>query len=141
MTVHKGYGPFGCVVVDPDWPRPSRTQRGGRDDGFDERVQLYLLGVVPLVIAELRNARPEEVERLRVEAAKELGSHGDDLQYGGRHQASSRTALATGFGILASADGGVTAFGVHACTAPHEGCPGAHLSADSPAAGGDGRPI
>ncbi|MEU5417871.1 hypothetical protein [Streptomyces sp. NPDC020667] len=141
MTMRKEYGPFGCVVLDPDWAQPSRAQRGGRDDRFDERVRLYLVGVAPLVIAELRNAGPGEVERLRVEAANELGSHGDDLQYGGRHQASSRTALATGFGILAYADGGVTAFGVHACTTPHEGCPGARHSAGSPAVGGDGRPI
>ncbi|MEV4505461.1 hypothetical protein [Streptomyces klenkii] len=141
MTVRKGHGPSGCVVLDPDRPRPSRVRRGGRDDDFDGRVQLYLIGVVPLVIAELRNAGIGEVVRLRVEAVHELGSHGDDLQYGGRHQESSRRALATAIGILAHADGGVTAFGVHACTGPHEGCPGARLPVGSPATSGDGGPI
>jgi hypothetical protein len=119
----ESYGPFGCVVAAPRGVQPPRRHTT-RDDQFRDRLVDWLTFMVPMFIAELRNASDEELERARTDALEQIASHGDDLQYGGKHQASSRTALAKAFAILARADGGVTALGVHACLRPHEGCPG-----------------
>jgi hypothetical protein len=113
------HGPFGCVVLDPESPTS-----GVDSEGFRERLADWLLFMVPMFIAEQRNASVEEIERARAEALEQVASHGDDLQFGGKHQSSSRTALAKGFAVLARAEGGITALGVHACTAPHPRCPG-----------------
>ncbi|MEU5137053.1 hypothetical protein [Streptomyces californicus] len=80
--------------------------------------------MVPLYIAELRDLSEPEIERVSARAADLIAGHGDDAQYGGRHQRSARTAIAHGLAALARADGGVTALGIHACTRPHVGCPG-----------------
>lgn len=122
------HGPFGCVVLAPAEGRPTGT-RPVRDDGFQERLADWLLLMVPLFIAEQRNASAEAIDRARTDALEQIASHGDDLQFGGKCQGSSRTALAKGFAILARAEGGVTALGVHACTAPHSYCP---QQADAP---------
>ncbi|MFZ3494543.1 hypothetical protein ACODT5_15190 [Streptomyces sp. 5.8] len=116
------HGPFGCVVLSPKESRPTGN-RPVHDDGFRERLADWLLLMVPLFIAEQHNASAEEIDRARTDALEQIASHGDDLQFGGKHQGSSRTALAKGFAILARAEGGVTALGVHACTAPHSHCP------------------
>ncbi|MEU6405407.1 hypothetical protein [Streptomyces sp. NPDC046985] len=113
------HGPLGRVVLDPE----SRTN-GTDGDGFRERLADWLLFMVPMFIAEQRDASAKEIEFARVEALEQIASHGDDLQFGGRHQGTSRTALAKGFAVLARAEGGVSALGVHACTAPHLHCPG-----------------
>ncbi|MEU9255758.1 hypothetical protein AB0D66_28405 [Streptomyces sp. NPDC048270] len=120
--VAESHGPFGCAMLAPGERSPTRS-RSARDDGFRERLADWLLFMVPLFIAEQRNASPEEIDRARAYALEQIASHGDDLQFGGKHQGSSRTALAKGFAILARAEGGVTALGVHACTAPHPHCP------------------
>ncbi|MFE9428985.1 hypothetical protein ACFYNO_39250 [Kitasatospora sp. NPDC006697] len=113
------HGPFGLVLLDPK----ARTVAPS-DDGFRERLADWLLFMVPMFISEQRNATAEEIDRARSDALEQIASHGDDLQFGGRHQGSSRTALAKAFAVLARAEGGVTALGVHACTAPHPFCPG-----------------
>lgn len=117
------HGPFGRVVLDP-----TRTS-GTSSDGFRERLADWLLMMIPMFIAEQRDASDEEIERARVEALEQIASHGDDLQFGGKHRSSSRTGLAKGFAVLARAEGGVSALGVHACTAPHLHCPGERHSA------------
>ncbi|MCM2430909.1 hypothetical protein [Streptomyces sp. RKAG337] len=119
----KPHGPFGCVVLAPPTSRPQSPTRPTRDDQFHERLADWLLFMVPMFIAEQRNASDQEMERARTDALEQIASHGDDLQFGGKHQGSSRTALAKGFAILARAEGGVTALGVHACTVPHAYCP------------------
>ncbi|WP_327378671.1 hypothetical protein OG393_32675 (plasmid) [Streptomyces sp. NBC_01216] len=113
------HGPFGLVLLDPKALNGAPT-----DDGFRERLADWLLFMVPMFISEQRNASAEEIDRARSDALEQIASHGDDLQFGGKHQSSSRTALAKGFAILARAEGGLTALGVHACTAPHPFCPG-----------------
>ncbi|MFF2378407.1 hypothetical protein ACFVUW_28860 [Streptomyces xiamenensis] len=122
------HGPFGRVVLVPK-SHPRRSD----GDGFRERLADWLLFMVPMFIAEQRSASAKEIERARGEALEQIASHGDDLQYGGRYQGPSRTALAKGIAILASAEGGITTLGVHACTAPHLHCPGDHQSTPGPA--------
>ncbi|MGW4894592.1 hypothetical protein ACWEQL_20300 [Kitasatospora sp. NPDC004240] len=126
------YGPFGCVVTAPNNSRSHRPDAAG-DRGFHARLTSFLLFMVPMFIAELRDASEEQIDRAREDALEQIASHGDDLQFGGTHQRSSRTALAKGFAVLARAEGGVTALGVHACLHPHEGCPGLQPHGDTTA--------
>ncbi|MEU2770762.1 MULTISPECIES: hypothetical protein [Streptomyces] len=108
------HGPFGRVVTAPeDSPTPASST-----------WVTWLLFMVPLCIAELRDLSEPDIERLSTRAADMIASHGDDAQYGGHHQRSARTAIAQGLAVLARADGGVTALGIHACMRPHVGCPG-----------------
>ncbi|MFF4534018.1 hypothetical protein ACFY1P_32715 [Streptomyces sp. NPDC001407] len=109
----ESYGPFGLVVTDPD----STTS-------VPHIWTDWLLFMVPLCIAEMRDLTEAEFDRVRAESSGLIASHGDDAQFGGRHQAGARTAIAKGLAVLARADGGVTALGIHACVRPHAGCPG-----------------
>ncbi|MFD8416578.1 hypothetical protein ACFV2Q_33355 [Streptomyces sp. NPDC059650] len=108
------YGPFGRVVTAPASsakPTPPNWVT-------------WLLFMVPLCIAEMRNLSELEFKRVSARAADLIASHGDDAQYGGHHQGSARTAIAKGLAALARAEGGVTALGIHACVRPHLDCPG-----------------
>lgn len=108
------HGPFGRVVTAP---RSSATSAS-------PKWVTWLLFMVPLCIAELRDLPEPEIKRVSERAADLIASHGDDAQYGGHHQRSARTAIAKGLAVLAHAEGGVTALGIHACIHPHDGCPG-----------------
>jgi hypothetical protein len=107
------HGPFGLVVLDPE------SETSAPATWTD-----WLLFMVPLCISEMRNASEVEIDKVRAEAGEQIANHGDDAQFGGRHQASARTALAKGLALLAHAEGGVSAFGIHACTTSHDACPG-----------------
>jgi hypothetical protein len=123
----ESYGPLGCVVhAGPEDQSPTRAKSGRAAPGeqFSALLADWLCFMVPMFIAELRNASDEQIEHERAKALEQIANHGDDLQFGGKHQGSSRTALAKGLAILARAEEGVTALGIHACTAPHIGCPG-----------------
>ncbi|REF00245.1 hypothetical protein [Thermomonospora umbrina] len=89
-----------------------------------DQLRDWLLMVVPLRMAELRNRTPDQlmaVGRAQVDA---LGSRGDVLQYGGRGAGDAAAAMATGLAALAlTAEGGVTFSGLHWCGAPHTECP------------------
>ncbi|MEU0341969.1 hypothetical protein ABZ092_24165 [Streptomyces bobili] len=71
----------------------------------------FLAGLIPLFIAELASATDEQINQARDAALEQIANHGDDLQFGGKHRRSSRTALARAFALLARAEGGVTALG------------------------------
>ncbi|WP_405533805.1 hypothetical protein OG592_43710 (plasmid) [Streptomyces avidinii] len=115
------HGPLGRVVATPeDAPSASPTW------------VTWLLFMVPLCIAELRDLAEPEVERIAAQSADLIASHGDDAQFGGHHQRSARTAIARGLAVLARSEGGVTALGIHACVRPHIGCPGALPAHPSP---------
>jgi hypothetical protein len=93
------------------------------DDGFPAALVIGLEAAVPLHILDAQHRTDEQ----RVAAANDLGtvigSHGDDLIYGGRHCAATFNALARGLALLAYQPGGVDFAGHHWCTTPHEGCP------------------
>lgn len=55
------------------------------------------------------------VERVAREAATAIGSHGDDLQFGGKHCQGAFAALARGLAATSFAPGGVNLFGAHWC--------------------------
>lgn len=104
---------FGRVVSDPDG-----------STAVPESWQVFLLGFLPLCIADLRGRSENEMEALRLAAVEQIASHGDVAQFGGPGRAKSRVGIAQGLAVLAFAEGGVTALGMHACVEPHEGCPG-----------------
>ncbi|MCX4481827.1 hypothetical protein OOK44_36230 [Streptomyces cellulosae] len=118
------HGPFGLVVRVPTPDRRPHPEHAPWTGAFPERLADFLTGLIPLFIAELAAATDEQLQQARDAALEQIANHGDDLQFGGEHRRSSRTALAKAFALLARAEGGVTALGVHACTAVHEGCPG-----------------
>ncbi|WP_051812049.1 hypothetical protein [Kitasatospora sp. MBT63] len=130
------HGPFGRVVTAEIVPS---TLRNSPID--PELLRTFLLGLVPLMIAEQQGATPEHLEAGRDRCVELITSYGDELQFGGSHRAASRTALAKAFALLARQPGGITAFGVHACTSVHEYCPGNQPTPDTHAyKGNDGRP-
>ncbi|MDH6522452.1 hypothetical protein M2159_008831 [Streptomyces sp. SAI-090] len=117
------HGPFGRVVRVPIPDQRPHYEHAPWTGAFPERLADFLAGLIPLFIAELASATDEQINQARDAALEQIANHGDDLQFGGKHRRSSRTALARAFALLARAEGGVTALGVHACTAVHEGCP------------------
>ncbi|MFB7906387.1 hypothetical protein ACFC1T_08170 [Kitasatospora sp. NPDC056076] len=88
-----------------------------------ESWQVFLLGFLPLCISDLRGRPESEVEALRLVALEQIASHGDVALFGGKGRAKARVGIAQGLAVLAFAEGGVTALGIHACVEPHEGCP------------------
>jgi len=94
-----------------------------RQADFPPVLAIGLQVAVPLHILEQRTWPAERRQAAAAEAASFVGSHGDDLQFGGRLCAATFNALAAGLALLATAPGGVTFAGEHWCTAPHAGCP------------------
>lgn len=90
------------------------------------------------IYARAEFARPDraEVDRLNAEITELrtfadtkttrglLGTHGDNMLYGGRHAGETFTALAYSLAHLAQQPGGVTFAGIHWC-ADHAVCKGA----------------
>jgi hypothetical protein len=90
---------------------------------LDDHLITALQMAVPLHIEQLRHLDPEQLAQLARDQAVTVGTHGDDLQYGGRHCADAFNALARGLAAAAlTAWGGVTIAGAHWC--PIRGCPG-----------------
>jgi hypothetical protein len=104
-----------------------------------DEEQRFILGLtlqvsVPLEIAKMRSWTHEARQRHAQGAADVIATHGDDLQFGGRHCTEAFAALTRGLAVLAYQPGGVDFAGLHFCTAPHAGCP-RHLAAAPPTAG------
>lgn len=101
-------------------------------------VTIMLSALVPLRMWELIDAPAgalrAHLEQMRCSghpssepcwgAATIIASHGDDLQFGGRHRPDARRALVDGLAVGALlADGGVFASQLgHWCAREHEGC-------------------
>ncbi|MEU6352160.1 hypothetical protein ABZ896_22970 [Streptomyces sp. NPDC047072] len=112
--------PFGLVVTDPanTTVPPAWTN--------------WLLLMVPLFIADLRDVPDDLAYQMGANAGDVIASHADDAQHGGENRARARNAIAKSLALLARADGGVTALGIHACLKPHAGCPGRFNAAPPP---------
>jgi hypothetical protein len=75
---------------------------------------------VPMHMVELHDLPAERLAAVASAAAITIGSHGDTLQYGGKHCAEAFNALARGLAAAALiADGGVDFCGLHWCADPH----------------------
>ena len=76
---------------------------------------------VPMHMVELTGLPPDALTAIATRSADILSTHGDDLQYGGKHCAQTFNALARGLAVAAlTADGGVDFAGQHWCATP--GC-------------------
>lgn len=95
------------------------------NDEFWDRVRQGLLALVPFRHVELAGASQEEVERAREEAVEVIAHKADVFLFPkkGQRPTGVLSALATAMALCARAEGGITHLGVHACVAPHEGCP------------------
>ncbi|WP_280470697.1 hypothetical protein [Nocardia farcinica] len=98
----------------------------GADHHQNAVLRETLLMAVPFAIWEQRDASPARIATLRRNAVAMIASHGDDLQFGGKHTASTAAALIQAIALLARAPGGVTFAGIHACLEDHDYCP--HLT-------------
>lgn len=94
-----------------------------REQVFARRLADVLTALVPMWIAQMHTWSDAAIKRASTDAVQLIIAHGDDLQFGGKRRGATLTALAKAFAILARADGGVTALGVHACLTPHAQCP------------------
>lgn len=76
---------------------------------------------VPMHIVELDGLPLETLLAISHQCAVTVGTHGDDLQFGGKHTRDAFNALARGLAVAALvAWGGVTYEGLHWCAKP--GC-------------------
>jgi len=123
---------IGRVVRIPPRTPPTGSRRTEPEERFKDGLAMFLEFLVPLRMSELTHLSEEEIAPLRIAALEQIASHGDVLQYGGKGQREARTALVTALAILASAEGGIDALGVHACAAPHAGCPANRTSDTTP---------
>lgn len=93
------------------------------DDMQRTVLRTTLALAVPMHIAELDGLPPDVLTGIATRAATTVGTHGDDLQFGGRHCAEAFNALARGLAVAAlTAWGGVTWEGMRWCRVPR--CPG-----------------
>lgn len=75
---------------------------------------------VPMHMIELHNWGPEHLAVVASDAATTVGSHGDALQFGGKHCSDTFNAVARGLAAAAlTAQGGVDFLGLHWCANPH----------------------
>lgn len=75
---------------------------------------------VPMHMHELQHLPVDMLPGIGSAAATVIGSHGDALQFGGKHCAEAFNALARGLAAAAlTAWGGVTFDGMHWCTQPN----------------------
>lgn len=78
-----------------------------------ELLSIALEAAVPLRILEMRDWPAERRILAARECADVIASHGDDLQYGGKHTADAFNKLAIGLAVMAYQPGGVTFSGSH----------------------------
>lgn len=94
-----------------------------------DRLAEALLAAVPLAIDALRDLTDAERDSRRgwLRVLDLIGAKGDVLLYGGGQPGEAAAVLARlaeTLAVLAYADGGVTAFGLHWHAVPHAWCPG-----------------
>ncbi|MFZ3491782.1 hypothetical protein ACODT5_00825 [Streptomyces sp. 5.8] len=119
------FGVFGRVVRVSDSNHTDEAVRSlVPDRRFRTGLADFLCFLVPLAIEEQSRLSNARIDSMREELLDTIAAHGDDLLFGGAHRKPARVALAKALALLATAEGGVTILGVHACIAMHEGCPG-----------------
>lgn len=96
---------------------------GVRDSATRQReIRLFLDLAVPLEMQRLAMLSADELQTLALTAPRQIGAHGDDLEFGGSQAARSAAVLARSIACAALVTpGGVTAFGGHWCT-DHAAC-------------------
>jgi hypothetical protein len=93
-------------------PSPGRTHDLLADHPL---LEMMLPVAVLIALEEIAQLTDTERERRASESATTIGSHGDDLMFGGRHTSDAFAALARALAVLAHQPGGVTFAGLHWC--------------------------
>jgi hypothetical protein len=88
---------------------------GGPTDVRGEFLVGFIHSAVLGATADLTRKAWDEVTDIASVAAERIGSHGDELQYGGKHCAEAFDALAAGLAAASFAPGGVDFLGAHWC--------------------------
>ncbi|MGW1616033.1 hypothetical protein ACWCQZ_42610 [Streptomyces sp. NPDC002285] len=111
-------------------PAPARLTE--KEQIFHSGLTEHLLFALPVAMLEVRRMPAHALEPLRAKAAAAIGGRGDVLQFPSKkHTAEAGLQLDLGLAYLAlMTPGGITKFGVHACAAPHDGCPADATSSD-----------
>lgn len=116
--------PGTAAPTTPSEPLPplydaSCTHCGARysthDPSSDGLLLLTVEFAVPLAINDLARLPWSLVEQVAHAAAEQVGTHADDLQFGGKHCKAAFAALARGLAACSFAPGGVHFCGVHWC--------------------------
>ncbi|QXJ25944.1 hypothetical protein AGRA3207_007513 [Actinomadura graeca] len=122
-------------------------------DHVRDNIRTALQALIPQAIAELQEVSFEQRRARAAAASQIIAERADRLMFAARSRPGVLGPLAEGLAVLAFQPGGVTALGLHACTAPHIGCPSAaagphprtgrvvdveHGHTGRPAAGGHG---
>jgi hypothetical protein len=76
-------------------------------------LQLNLECAVPIWIRHVRRMDDRTRYLRQQTCADYVGTHGDDLQYGGKYCTEAFNRLAEGLALCAFSPGGVSAFGLH----------------------------
>lgn len=76
---------------------------------------------VPLEIARLREATPDQILHQRIQIAERLARADASIEMLSARTGETAAALIKALALLAYAEGGVTAFGRHWCT-DHQAC-------------------
>ncbi|NGO71825.1 hypothetical protein [Streptomyces boncukensis] len=96
---------------------------------------------VALRIEELRDRPADQLSALATTTGQQVAQHGDDLQFGGEHCATTFNALATGLAAAALvAWGGITFCGLHWCATRYCSDPDADHPGPTSATDPGGRP-
>lgn len=92
----------------------------GTDDTQRMILRETLRLAVPMHMHELRRLPVDSILEIASDTATDIGTHGDDLQFGGKHCAQAFNALARGLAAASLiAQGGVTFQGLHWCVIAH----------------------
>ncbi|UJW28842.1 hypothetical protein L3Q67_26645 [Saccharothrix sp. AJ9571] len=78
-------------------------------------LEAMLPVAVLTALDEVAGLTAAERRRLASEAATIIGSHGDDLMFGGKHTGDAFATLARALAVLAHQPGGVSFAGLHWC--------------------------
>lgn len=92
-----------------------RAPHGRALSGREDLLVGLLETAVMMEADNLSRMAWRDVQGFASAAASTIGSHGDDLQFGGKHCAPTFAALARGLAALSFAPGGVTFLGAHWC--------------------------
>lgn len=110
-------------------PRPEGV-RGLTGEEMADHLAEWLRFAVPLHIARLRGVPADRRRFYLPHGWHGLVSMADSMMFPSRFKGAKKgraelasNLYARGLAVLAYEPGGVTLFGAHFCTAPHDGCP------------------
>lgn len=113
-----------ATTTTPTTSTPSAAPRTAGGDAHGVDVLKGMLGAfVPIRMFEMRDWADEALQAKAAAGSEAVAHHGDDLMFGGKHCASTFTALLDGLSAAALLVGVVDWLELHFCAVKHEHCP------------------